>query len=548
MPRVFMGPEGRPPSAREQFLRRQLQEAGAGEEHDRLVMELEALDQKHGNGGAESEGEPFDQVFRRQARMVLLGRPGYGKTTLAKWLARTFALGAAKVAERLQFEEALLPVVLPVAGFGMERARGGPRTFKGYVEKTLREAGGKGLLRAYKAHFQAGTVLFLIDGLDEIPQAGERLAVSQAVQDFVRELEDNRCLVTSRPEGYTICRFSDPIPHYALTPFNDQQIEAFARAWYRSLELTLRPEAPDLAGAEAEAAELLGEARHPNVRQMLRTPLILTMAALVRKAEMKLPERRAEFYDRVLEKLIVSWNHARSLAGFPVGQELSVRDVLDAFAPVAYWMHDEVPTGYAHQRQIEGRLEAALRDRLYMDRRKARETVAGYLETAKEQIGLVEPRGQDFLAFSHQTFQEYLAARELCDDMGTAVERLLVKAADPRWHEVVRLAAGYLEFGKGERRAPGDLVRALLHRASPEMRLTGDNLRLVMGIVMDQVRLPPGVQGEACQLLLESYVAWWWGLPNKPDIFAVAECLTHLETPAEMEADLCHMVMRGDDW
>src|SRR5438552_3232337 len=67
-----------------------------------------------------------------------------------------------------------------------------------------------------------------------------------------------------------------------------------------------------------------------------------------------------------------------------------------------------------------------------------------YLTAAAEGAGLLEARGPNAFAFMHQTFQEYLAARHLTRSSTKAIGEISRVCHDPRWHEVVRLAAGYI--------------------------------------------------------------------------------------------------------
>ncbi|MFH1035612.1 MAG: HEAT repeat domain-containing protein [Pseudomonadota bacterium] len=514
------------------------------------TAELERLEQDKGMSKDErrATGRSFLDVFTKNHCIVLLGKPGAGKTTLVKWLARSLALHALddeSVARRLPLTQHLVPVVVSIAGFGAARSMKPILSFAEHIRSQLLPLGGQGLLGAVENLLKEGRVFLLVDGLDEVPDLAQRVGVSLAIQEYLLNMPGNRVMITSRIVGYGPCRITEPIPHYILLPFSDKQVEAFARHWYRSLEQTLHQESADLIQAEKDAEALLAEAKHDSIREMLRNPLLLTFAALVRKANIKLPEGRARFYKEVLRKLIERWNLVRSMSGVCIGRELDERAVREAWAPVAYWMHEERPTGFALREHIQEHLEQAFVERLDYRRHEARETAYSYLQTAVETIGLVEPRGQDHLAFAHQTFQEYLAAQELCTPKAKAPERALAKSLDPRWSEVIRLAAGYLDLLE-DKPLVSALVRALLEEAPPMAMITGRGLELAIGIVTDGVALDRAAQNLLASTLLvtwekHAHIAGHLGL--SPSIAALGV----LSTPADLEETLV-AACDHDDW
>ena len=94
------------------------------------------------------------ETLREHTRLVVLGDPGCGKTTLLKHLALTFArdqTGAAGLVEaRLQLQEARLPILLPLRDFAV------------YLQQTHAAAGIDGpkllldFLNSYFAILQTG--------------------------------------------------------------------------------------------------------------------------------------------------------------------------------------------------------------------------------------------------------------------------------------------------------------------------------------------------------------------------------------------------------
>ena len=96
----------------------------------------------------------------------------------------------------------------------------------------------------------------------------------------------------------------------------------------------------------------------------------------------------------------------------------------------------------------------------------ARAAVGRFLNVIEERTGLLVARGEGVYAFSHLTFQEYLAALAVAarDDY---VAYTLGRVADPWWREVILLEAGYLSTQSQERTTR--LIRAIADlREEPE--------------------------------------------------------------------------------
>ena len=122
---------------------------------------------------------PFRSHFRMFKKFVLLGGPGSGKSTLVKWLAWIFCQDSTIAQKELGIEEALFPIVVSVGGYGAERQHEPALDFGSYIEAILNKKGGRGLTTAYKRAIQDGTALILVDGLDEIPNEGQRVRASR---------------------------------------------------------------------------------------------------------------------------------------------------------------------------------------------------------------------------------------------------------------------------------------------------------------------------------------------------------------------------------
>ena len=84
----------------------------------------------------------------------------------------------------------------------------------------------------------------LLDGLDEIVNADERLGVVKQIEDFVRHYigKANRFVITSRKAGYRSVPLGEPFTHYAVQEMDETQMRRFLERWCQAVEDAQTPE------------------------------------------------------------------------------------------------------------------------------------------------------------------------------------------------------------------------------------------------------------------------------------------------------------------
>jgi len=416
----------------------------------------------------------------RHPRLVLLGDPGSGKSTFVDFVALCMAgegLGWEDAnlslltkppvrEERPPWEKedaepepqpwhrgALLPVKVELRHFA---ARGLPEPGKEATAKHLLDFLRQRLEVADLGAFADHLVqelrdpggLLLLDGLDEVLDAeARREQIRQVVAGFEAAFGATRILVTSRIYAYQNPAWRlDGFEEATLASFTPAQVGAFIDRWYACTATHGHLTADD-AGLRAQDLRS-AVAASPALRSLAERPLLLTlMAGLHAFKAGRLPDRRAELYEEVVELLLDRWERAR-LVPAPDGtlqQQPSLAEVTRLGRDTLREILEEMAFELQAEPTTPGQVTADLSEDALIGRLAnvgdPEVKAVRLVEFLRDRAGLILPRGDGRYGFPHTSIQEYLAACHLTETDFPRVLSRLVRDDPQRWREVTLLAA-----------------------------------------------------------------------------------------------------------
>ncbi|MFJ8845312.1 NACHT domain-containing protein, partial [Streptomyces cyaneofuscatus] len=405
-------------------------------------------------------------------RLVVLGDPGAGKSTLAKYLTLALAGGLSEMPSSLEPLAGLVPVLVELRQYAQPHWR--ERTIEEFLDHVhVQER--MGLPRpVLEGLLEAGRAVVVFDGLDEIFDPAVRAQTTRRITAFSAHYRQVRTVVTSREYGYRSHEFATSnFAQVMLQNLDSGQVETFIRRWYAAAH----PEKPQLAGRLTE--RLLSAVRTVRpVAELAGNPLLLTILAAIGMGR-TIPRERREVYAHAIDVLVERWDRdakfltppapptsdvAHALEGLTAGRRLKLLERIaramqeGAGKPAGTFIHHDDLTGIIRTFLTESNIAPPAAD-----------VAAGLMvEHLRSRNFLLAHYGGGLYGFVHRTFLEYLAATDLLrrreEEEWTRdhlIDRLIRQAHDPDWHEVLLLMAG----GLRQRDVAALLARLLqLHR------------------------------------------------------------------------------------
>jgi NACHT domain len=385
--------------------------------HQATIEDLERFfDRDFRNFGYIQETKEGFQVINELNKVIVLGKPGAGKTTFLKYTALQALDG--------NLSEPRVPVFISLKDWSDSDSLLFDFIVRQFDICDLPEAS-----PLIEQMLLQGKCLLLLDGFDEVSRSVD-LAIQQ-IRNFSEKYSKNKFVLSCRIAAYNYCfeRFTE----VEIADFSSRQIESFVNNWFGK-------------GSKKARACIHELGNNKPIQELATIPLLLTMLCLAFDETMGFPANRAELYKEAIDALLKKWDASRSIKREEIYRHLSLRRKESLFSRIAA-ITFEKDQYFFSQRLLEKEIAAYIQNLPEAQQDMLEIDSEVILKAIEAQHGIFVERAKKIYSFSHLTFQEYFTARYLVENAIKGTLAALVKdyITKDKWREVFLLTAGMLE-------------------------------------------------------------------------------------------------------
>ncbi|CAF3554219.1 unnamed protein product [Rotaria sp. Silwood1] len=324
---------------------------------------------------SEEEDVTEENIIRTKRWFVILGDPGSGKTSFARWLVGKSIVDDSSISL-------------------------------------------DNLSCALQDYIKQGQALIILDGFDELPVSDQRSKIINLVENFVdtyvqtlmgtsafddqylsRLFDDlsksggNQLIVTSRIVGYHVAPLAGQFAHYTIRPMDMEHMKDFVDYWFFRVHQRI---------LDTFNLSLINQEENHASNSCLMS--FICSVAFSQLEDSSLPTQRILLDEGNINSMSSLWSTKRS--------SISIRELIQIFSNIASYIH-----GNSSSESLSKNFNT--KDHI----RDIEHQACEFVQIIREDVGILAARGESLYGFLHLTFQEYFTCLKLINIETTKQEK-----------------------------------------------------------------------------------------------------------------------------
>ncbi|MBU7582156.1 MAG: NACHT domain-containing NTPase [Nostoc sp. TH1S01] len=374
------------------------------------------------------------QAIEKFSKLVVLGKPGSGKTT--------FLQSVAILCNQGKFKAQKLPIFVSLKNFAENINCEDENPLLKYLVQEFSYC--KITQQELENLLHEGKALILLDGLDEVANKNSD-KINKIISNFFEVFYKNIVIITCRI-GFKHQKFKG-FAEVEIAEFTKSQIVNFTNKWFTAFTQKNLRLKKTLASKFIEKIAL---SENRLIQNLLSTPLLLNLSCLIFQCLEDFPTKRSEIYRQGLELLLVRWDEERGIKRDEVYRNLSLAQKIKLLSYIAATAFEK--GDYFLE---ETKICQLISDYLYLLPNTAPDITdndiedllvnsKAVLKSIELQHGLLIENARGIYSFSHVTFYEYFTARFIANGEQKTLDKVVYNMFDKRWREVILLTSEML--------------------------------------------------------------------------------------------------------
>lgn len=400
---------------------------------------------------------------------VLVGGPGQGKSTIGQLVCQAYRAAhlVGREAHLTPADRGVLndtlehlkeiglplptmlrwPVYIQLSKYSEKLLNSNDASIQAYIAEQINDRGDGSIVKSdVSVWLSQWPWMLVLDGLDEVPDAGTRGRVLQKINEFMSDAADKKAdvhvLATTRPQGYQQDLSSLAPRELELAELSHEQAISYGK------KLVFTRNRGDLARARETYARLEAASNETATANLMGTPLQVSIMASLLEDRVRVPGTRYklfdEFYDTVYRR--------------EVGKEGKLGAIVERYKTEVDKLHDGAgirlhveseKTGQADVHLKKDELREIAEDFLIRvqtyERGEASKTASRIVDLASDRLVLLVEESADHWGYEVRSFQEFMASRFITEGEDDLVlRRLRILARSSHWRNTWLFAATHV--------------------------------------------------------------------------------------------------------